>query len=522
MRINVVTDNSSLVTSRRVHTNETKIRVNDFRLYATKLESTKLNNYDYYFNPEDINYVYSDGIYDFFDNEKRYWPADGKSLDFYAFHMNHKNKTMTGYGVMADFPELKTNANNEVGVEVDNVSVYTDYQKAQGAFPNFDVFCVYYMGTQDNDLLQKFLTSKGYTESEFNLIWYRDDFIKDAAQFVKENLEDYKSKIEAYAIAAGYNKLPIAYQDDMLYDVQRNKNKDNTGGTLNLTFHHALTKVSFKATVASKNLAVGIANCGFQLRGFKNKAKFSFGYPDYDGGCKWEMYDDASSDEYCNMYFSENADNTTFREDTDDKYKNYAAYMDTVLINSDVTFGGLTWPSSVHTMTYYPALLIPQKVAGGTVAADGTMSGLFLKLSCYIAYIADVDGFNTYLTEYLSSYKPSGINGYFITEGILRGRTNYPPSGVLLFGDYNTFNNIMASTTTYKTSLKGWKDLYIPLPTVEWQAGKSYVYNLVFDTDAADKTPVYDENGNEVMNVNIAISTMITDWKNSSLTSINN
>jgi hypothetical protein len=541
MRFSATTDNSALVTSRRDHVNDqgSSKRLRNFKLFAEKS-----NTDDVYLAGEELQIKENNHSFMFVDGFTRYWPSDGNKLDFYAVHANDKIAGNYIYGVIADLPEFGI-TNGEKGVTIKNFSSYTDKQKADKKFPNFYFWCMYYLVFYNEDLYAQYLSERNYNATEFTSeLYLKDDVQVDIANFLKEKLgDDYVETVrDCYETYGIKTYLPVVGQDDMLYNAQKNVAKPD-GGELNLQFHHALSSIEFKMSVNSRRLLIEIPYNGIQLVGFKNKATFSFGHVSDDvatGGnvvssgdgsgnydnCKWVMNDDADDDECSFAYTLLENDSTNHTSTT--AYSILNAY-------TDITFkSGTHFTNTAYTLDGRPLLLIPQHVDGGSFNGKNP-SGLFLKLSCYIGYIADTDGFEKYLSEYMAINKEVSTGGYCtgtsitnvswslfrafmkgVTWSVMDSNTGetktfgpYGPYGMMLFGNTRTFT----SSTTYKNTAT-YKDLYIPLPEITWKPGKSYVYNITFDTESGSSTQVYDEEGNPVlMNISVAVKS-IDQWGN--------
>jgi hypothetical protein len=560
MRFSATTDNSALVTSRRVHENSTddKYRLRCFNLYAEKTGTD-----DIYFDDETLDRDNtSTNDFSFLDGYTRYWPADGKNLDFYALHIEHNCVDYVYSAVINDDPEFKKDTSGEMGITVTNLSNYTDIQRDDSSFkcPNLELWCAlyiyFYTENGEKVWLEPFLEYENMTEEEFKRIYQTDYLAKDAAKFLSENLDDYQNVIKQYYISNGSTQsftMPVLFQEDILYNAQKNVSKPDDG-VLNLQFHHAMSKVALKMTVESPNLVVEIPYGGIQLVGFKNKATFSFGHVSDDvatkgnvvssgdvtgnyDNCKWVMDDDAK-EEYCtyDVILDGASDLDQVPGKIEGKEVDVSQLVYILMNNEQEMLDKRTMVKTLYSLEHSPILLIPQHVSEGKFV-DGKPTGLFLKVPCYIAYIGDLTGFNKYLSEYYSlkrsSYAMDAARkyytwawtdtdysrlSYYMFKPLLYGipisfdkttTVRYGPYGMMLFGNTRTFT----SSTTYKNTAT-YKDLYIPLPEITWKPGKSYVYNITFDTESGASTQVYDEDGNPVlMNISVDV-TSVDQWGN--------
>jgi hypothetical protein len=177
----------------------------------------------------------------------------------------------------------------------------------------------------------------------------------------------------------------------------------------------------------------------------------------------------------------------------------------------------------------YPALLIPQTSAETT---DTYGSSMYLKVRCFICGLS-----SAYKTFYnaIASDKTltDNLKLNLTTAAVLTGvnatingtTEKYGPYGVILYGNSVTNfseifkdcdDDVITSADTHLNvddDVDGlYKDIYIPLKNVDWQAGKSYCYNLNFDFEQSDNnTPVYDGDGNEIKNLYITVSEVALD-----------
>ncbi len=296
----------------------------------------------------------------------------------------------------------------------------------------------------------------------------------------------------------GTDKLAINLQDELLYAAAENASKSDNDGVVSLNFHHAMSKVQVEAKTTNSNLFVGIAHNGVTLCGFKDKGNVSI-TKNSDGNfdCNWTLAADASSKEL------------TFNND---RAILLADYSENLSQKAD-----------------YPALLIPQTSAETT---DTYGSSMYLKVRCFICGLSSAyKTFNNAIasdTNFTGNLKLNLITAAVLTgvNATINGTTDkYGPYGVIIYGESVTdFSKIFDKCkddviTSADAHLNVdddvdalYKDIYIPLKNVDWQAGKSYCYNLNFDFEPSDNnTPVYDDYGKEIKNLYITVSEVALD-----------
>lgn len=312
------------------------------------------------------------------------------------------------------------------------------------------------------------------------------------------------------------DKLAINWHDDMVYAVTENAAKSDNDGVLNLNFKHALTKVQVEATTENPALFVGIAHNGVTICGIKNKGNVTISKnTSGDYACSWTATTDATTSK-----------DLTFNND---QAILLADYSENVKNNGTIEVKDRIKNVKLSQNTDYPAFLVPQKSEDG----DKYGSSIYLKVRCIICGLGSEKSFN-------DNFYAKLINDGNLTEtaklnlaiaavltgvnATIHGTTaKYGPYGAIVYGEnVEKFSDIFpgcsddlitsADTHLNVDACALYKDIYIPLKNVDWQPGKAYCYNLIFDfTPDEGSIPVYDPEGNEVKNLYITVNEVEMD-----------
>jgi hypothetical protein len=313
-------------------------------------------------------------------------------------------------------------------------------------------------------------TEPGIELNKFDSAGFNYDSTNDVVTFKLKGVEPLIATNFTLADGLSIENLNT-YQDDLLYAAALSKARSYS---VPINFRHALSQIHLGVSVdaSSPNLVVYIPQGGITICGFNNKGDLTFGTTATDTN----FAKNKTNDNYA--YSSDCAWTFDSSENLAANYT-YLDYQAATLLSSAAAFTATS---------FKPALLIPQ--TWNTSYTDSWDGVVYLKIKCYVASIDNADE-RDYITNYAATTDP--------TAAIFNGTDDHSACGVLLYGD-----------PTDATHLK---ELYVPLPNGKWEAGKKYIYNLVFNTTPGSG-PATDTDGNPIEKVGIDLNVTTADWLN--------
>jgi hypothetical protein len=273
------------------------------------------------------------------------------------------------------------------------------------------------------------------------------------------------------------------HQDDILYAVTPNK-READGSMVPINFRHALAAISFEVVNESPTLYVEANEITFC--GAYDKGNLYFGttttkqYPnDYTTTTSEEetttIADYPSTDCYWVIDKAATQKEYQLVEKTDDStWSTILPYYKYVTESADLTTIDLSQTDADQ------ILVIPQKHTAGKYDKDGITpwSGVYVKLHCRVYYIKEPHKFVRDVLDSDGNLR-TDVDAHAVVTGNLSDGSD---AASLVFG-----------TTDGK---EDFADLYVPLPTGQWQSGMKYIYRLTFGGDA---DTAKDKDGNSAL-----------------------